>query len=215
MGRFLGEDRVRFDAGPNFYAYVGNSPISYVDPFGLDKYVLIVGQPGLGQHNVGQAFDLAALTEAADLQAAGNDVTIVHAANVADFNAALVNSGEIDGGVEYFGHSSYDRLYIGENPGTGTNLTAANISDLSNAHLGQNATIALQGCFAGSGADASIAQMIANQLRRRVTAFPNSTFFGGAKCPKNSRPSDRAPSKAPVRVCQQGGAGPLTFYPKR
>lgn len=58
-------------------------------------------------------------------------------------------------------------------------------------------------------------QMIANQLQRTVTAFPNSTFFGGAKCPKFSRPRDRAPSKPPVRVCQQGGAGPQTFYPKK
>ncbi len=214
-GRFLREDPARFNAGPNFYAYVGNSPISYLDPFGLDKYVLIVGQSGLGEHNVGQAFQLAALTEAADLRAAGNDVTIVNASSVSDFNSALVNSGNIDGGVEYFGHSSYDRLYIGENPGAGTNLTAANVSDLSNAHLGENATIALLGCFAGSGGDLSIAQMIANQLHRNVTAFPNSAFFGGAKCPKNSHPRDRAPSKVPVRVCQQGGAGPLTFYPKR
>jgi len=98
---------------------------------------------------------------------------------------------------------------------TGRNFTAANVSDLSNAHLGENATIALLGCFAGSGGDLSIAQMIANQLHRNVTAFPNSAFFGGAKCPKNSHPRDRAPSKVPVRVCQQGGAGPLTFYPKR
>jgi len=214
-GRFLQEDPARFNAGPNFYAYVGNSPISYLDPFGLDKYVLIVGQSGLGEHNVGQAFQLAALTEAADLRAAGNDVTIVNASSVSDLNSALVNSGNIDGGVEYFGHSSYDRLYIGENPGAGTNLTATNVSDLSNAHLGKNATIALYGCFAGSGGDLSIAQMIANQLNRKVTAFPNSTFFAGTKCPKNSRPSDRAPSKVPVRVCQQGGVGPLTFYPKR
>ena len=155
----------------------------------------------------------AALTEAADLRATGNEVTIAHASSVSDLNATI-NSGNIDGGIEYFGHSSYDRLYIGESPGPGTNLNAATLGLLSNAHLGPNATIALQGCFAGSGGNASIAQMLANQLQRKVTAYPNSTFFSG-KCSKFSRPTDKAPGRVPVRVCQQGGGGPLSFYPKR
>lgn len=34
-GRFLREDPLGFDDGTNFYAYVGNSPIDFEDPFGL------------------------------------------------------------------------------------------------------------------------------------------------------------------------------------
>jgi len=34
-GRFLSEDPVRFSAGVNFYTYVRNNPISFVDPTGL------------------------------------------------------------------------------------------------------------------------------------------------------------------------------------
>jgi RHS repeat-associated protein len=35
-GRFLTEDTIGFDGdGPNFYAYVGNSPTDFTDPFGL------------------------------------------------------------------------------------------------------------------------------------------------------------------------------------
>ena len=34
-GRFLGEDPIRFDGGQNFYAYVRNNPILYLDPSGL------------------------------------------------------------------------------------------------------------------------------------------------------------------------------------
>jgi len=34
-GRFLSEDPVRFNAGINFYTYVKNEPIDFVDPFGL------------------------------------------------------------------------------------------------------------------------------------------------------------------------------------
>jgi RHS repeat-associated protein len=214
VGRFINEDPLGFNAGVNFYAYVGNSPLSFYDPFGLARYVLIVGQPGLGEHNIGQTFELAAQTEAADLRAQGNDVTIYNAGTVQDLNAAL-NAELIDGGVEYFGHSTYNSLYIGEGAGADTNLTFGNVNLLSNAHLGSNAVITLQGCFAGSGGDDSIAQAIANQLKRQVKAYPQSTFFARGKCPKYTRPGDRAPSKVPARVCQQGGDGPLSFYPKK
>jgi RHS repeat-associated protein len=33
-GRFLNEDSIRFDAGVNFYAYVGNAPGQWADPYG-------------------------------------------------------------------------------------------------------------------------------------------------------------------------------------
>jgi RHS repeat-associated protein len=33
--RFMTEDPVRFDAGPNFYRYVRNNPVVFVDPTGL------------------------------------------------------------------------------------------------------------------------------------------------------------------------------------
>ncbi|MGB8592993.1 MAG: RHS repeat-associated core domain-containing protein [Candidatus Acidiferrales bacterium] len=34
-GRFLSEDPVDFDGGINFYEYVGNNPVSFIDPLGL------------------------------------------------------------------------------------------------------------------------------------------------------------------------------------
>jgi RHS repeat-associated protein len=34
-GRFMSEGPIRFMGGINFYAYVGNSPLDFVDPFGL------------------------------------------------------------------------------------------------------------------------------------------------------------------------------------
>ena len=36
-GRFIGEDPAGFDGGGNFYAYVGNDPADYFDPFGLAR----------------------------------------------------------------------------------------------------------------------------------------------------------------------------------
>jgi RHS repeat-associated protein len=41
LGRFISEDPIGFAGGPNFYAYVGNDPINWVDAMGLrpgDKY---------------------------------------------------------------------------------------------------------------------------------------------------------------------------------
>src|SRR5947207_1013822 len=35
IGRFLSEDPIRFQAGMNFYAYVGNSPLNAIDPSGM------------------------------------------------------------------------------------------------------------------------------------------------------------------------------------
>jgi RHS repeat-associated protein len=34
-GRFLNEDPARFAGGTDFYVYVGNSPVSFLDPLGL------------------------------------------------------------------------------------------------------------------------------------------------------------------------------------
>jgi RHS repeat-associated protein len=35
--RFISRDPIGFDGGPNQYAYVGNAPTMYIDPFGLSK----------------------------------------------------------------------------------------------------------------------------------------------------------------------------------
>jgi len=40
IGRFLSEDPRDFDGGINFYAYVGNDPANWLDPFGLDRLSL-------------------------------------------------------------------------------------------------------------------------------------------------------------------------------
>jgi RHS repeat-associated protein len=35
VGRFIGEDSIGFRGGANFYAYVGNNPTLWIDPFGM------------------------------------------------------------------------------------------------------------------------------------------------------------------------------------
>ena len=43
-GRFISEDPINFDGGINFYAFVGNSPTNFIDPFGFAQcYYQIAG----------------------------------------------------------------------------------------------------------------------------------------------------------------------------
>ncbi len=37
IGRFVSEDQIGFKGGVDFYAYVGNGPTDWIDPFGFDK----------------------------------------------------------------------------------------------------------------------------------------------------------------------------------
>jgi hypothetical protein len=68
-------------------------------------YVIIVGDPGLGEHNVGNGFNLAAQQRANDLQSQGHRVVACRASSAQDFDNVLIQHGYIDGGVIYFGHS--------------------------------------------------------------------------------------------------------------
>ncbi len=47
-GRFLSEDPIGFAAGANFYTYALDSPLRFVDPFGLDILVIENGPIGSG-----------------------------------------------------------------------------------------------------------------------------------------------------------------------
>lgn len=47
LGRFISEDPVGFQAGPNFYSYVLNGPSLYLDPSGLDVAVIYGAPQGI------------------------------------------------------------------------------------------------------------------------------------------------------------------------
>ena len=197
----------------------------------LKTYVILEGDPGLNlgpghDHNVGDLFHLAAGTEQDRLNALGNLAgPPQRVSSVQDFAAQLRNNGLITGGVVYFGHGAQlkytdgtwgSMVAPGEQAGFYTNITENNVDQLSNAQLDTGATITLHACLVGFGAGRfSIAQLIANQLQRRVYAPAAGTFFtvdpnsmlSGATAPKVLT------DQKPVYLLQDGGEPFRGFLP--
>jgi hypothetical protein len=135
-------------------------------------FLIIVGDPGLGEHNVGNGFSLAAQQKTNDLQSQGNRVVACRASSAQQFDNALVQHGYINGGVIYFGHSGpytvsssnnqvlgeASILAVGQGSDTGTNVDYDTVSLFSNVNsqtgypnqsiLGPSASITLNGCRA-------------------------------------------------------------------
>jgi len=51
-GRFISEDPIMFLGGHDFYTYVANAPVSFIDPFGLDKLCNIPAPAPPGPHHL-------------------------------------------------------------------------------------------------------------------------------------------------------------------
>jgi hypothetical protein len=187
------------------------------------KYLLLVGDPGLNlgpghNHNVGTLFGLAAQTQGQSLSAASNSVITQRVSSAADFGNELTTNGLIDGGVTFFGHAGLDRfrnsaLFPGQDPGDSNNISILTVNQLSNANLGASVTITLNACHAGYGRP-SIAQLIANQLKRPVFAYPVDMYFSSDPTPRHFRFGMQAPNGVPTYMVPNGdGMQPTQFMP--
>ncbi len=158
-------------------------PTMRTDRFGLERSLIIVGDPGLGLHNAGRNFERVARTLKKQIEADEcecNSADIVRASDVPAVNNAITNLGTIDGDVFIVGHGTASTLFIGETSAPGTNLDMFSLLGLSREHsIGPDAGIVLLSCNAGqqSNDTVSIAQMIANRLKRNVTAYPGDLLF--------------------------------------
>lgn len=159
----------------------------------------VVGDPGLGEYNVGHSFEYAAVTHAAVYEAAGNTVAIDRISSVMDFASSLMTHGLITGGVAYLGHAgqgipsapyTISMLFAGETSAEGSNISEYNVDQLSNAQLAPTVTITLYGCDAARRpfyrpAGPSVAQALANRLQRTVLAWKVGLFLSTTTTPRN------------------------------
>src|SRR2546421_8805514 len=108
-----------------------NSFTSCISFAGNDtNYLLLIGDPGTigasGQdHNVHDAFNRSAQTQANDLQAQGHNVTTCRVSTIQDVYYAMTRNGLLDGGVFYFGHSGIRHIID-----TTTNTVVAQTSEI-------------------------------------------------------------------------------------
>jgi hypothetical protein len=144
---------------------------------------------------------------------------------VLQFNSALTTNGLIDGGVMYFGHSGripvagtvYSALLVGQDPITAENMYAGNVTTLSNAQIGPNAAIWLNGCDAAVDAPGGspIAQLISNQLHRGVYAYDVGTYFSSSNAANDKSTNGiglQAPLDLPVYMVPEGTPGHKPDY---
>ena len=201
-------------------------------------FILLVGDAGLPGHDDGNLFNLAAQTQANNLQAKGNNVVGCRVSSIQDVYYALTNNGNIDGGVYYFGHSGIRQeitsgqppsqttnLFVGQEQGPDTNITAQNVSYLKPIQtangggnfLGQNAAMWINGCQAALtifdtsyNGYVSIAQLISVNLNRGVYAYDVGMYFSqlDAQHDKNITGNGRHPPNAlPMYMVPEGAPG--------
>jgi hypothetical protein len=190
--------------------------------------LILVGDPGRNNGpgrnwNVGNLFDLSGLTAQANLMAVGDSVfndrvTYVSGANLS-VSASLTTNGIITGQVIYFGHggrtiingTSYRALFVGQDPVPNENLTALNVNGLLNTMLGPGVTITLNTCDGAWGGANSIAQVIANQLHRKVYAYDVGMFFSND--PNATAPNGNPSGNVPMYMRPWGGKKKVEFDP--
>jgi hypothetical protein len=193
-------------------------------PANQKTYLVMAGDPGRNwgpghMWNQGQLFNLAAATLELSLSQSGNRIIDARVSSFSDFAAALTANGLIDGGVTFFGHGGIDRhgnmaLFPGQDAGDANNVSILNVGSLSNGNLGPNASITLNACHAGLGGRMSIAQLIANQLRRTVLAYPVDMYFSSDPTPRRFQKVMVSPSAMPVYMVPNGdGIQPILFLP--
>jgi len=161
---------------------------------------------------VGRNLLRVAETKRQELEGQGYTVIVQRASSFTDFNDALMNNGILDG-VEYIGHSSNIKIFVGEQGYPGSNIDYSNISQLSNANLSANAYIKLNGCNVGKGGDNSIGQWLSNRLGRTVIAFDGPSRFYGSPNAVRGSGGRYPPETGPLYLLEDRGTKIQYFTP--
>ncbi len=162
----------------NLYAYTRNNPMSYVDMMGLDAFIIVYGDAGLGQHNVGKLFEMAAKTRAAEIRKTmkKEDVLILkHISTASGLNTLLSKYNDIKI-FEYFGHGSNDTLFIGEENEPDTNYSITN-AVVAGGNFVKGGYIRLNSCYSAYGGGSGIAKAFANRYYVPVIGSESAMKF--------------------------------------
>ena len=156
-GRFISEDPIR--DGTNWYAYANNNPVMYIDPWGLESYILYI--PEFEREAYEDRQDLI------DMGVAEDEIIMVPLHSRNDFIQGWNNMGYIldedgnrtmDEDGNYLTYNSIDYVIIGthgEPTGLGTGprsnidwkLSSNDIKNLNQKDLTQN--LLILACYAG------------------------------------------------------------------
>ena len=186
-------------------------------PQNSGRILIIVGDQGTRgpsgiNHNVGRNLERVADTKQQELEAQGYTVIVKRASSFEDFNNLLQNNGILSG-VEYIGHSSNIKIFVGEQGYPGSNIDHSNIPLLSNSNLSANAYIKLNGCNVGNGGHNSIGQWLSNQLGRTVYAFDGPSRFYGRPDAVRGSGGRYPPATGPLYLLEEKGTKMVVFTP--
>lgn len=173
------------------------------------RALLMVGDPGLGRYNAGQAFMLAAETDASALREAGWATEIVRVSSVDDMLQAITAGSQIDRAY-FFGHGGVGALFPGESSGAGTNLYASDLVAFGPGRLSPTAEVYLYACNTGVGTS-NIANSMSYYLQRPVFGFSSGLHYTGNSSFIKAPPYLPPPSSSPMYMRPDNGVQATKF----
>ena len=154
------------------------------------NFIIVYGDPGMGDHNAGDLFKMSAKTHEKEVRSrlfpkipaftAKDTIGLHHISTVSDLITKL-DVGEIVY-LAYFGHGwngGIGSLYIGEANAPDTNLSNGggenntSVTNLPKDKFRSDAQVRLFSCRGGYGTD-SIAKQLSNHLGVTIYAYNNS-----------------------------------------
>lgn len=158
-GRWLSRDPIEEEGGINLYGYVGNSPLTLIDPLGLDAVILVGSNVKDPSYFTKIANQIASAYESCH---AGKKAHVSQVRSTDDINKAISSVSDIDR-IDYIGHGSEGSLYT--SPTNTINQVDMKSLDKSN-NVRSDAFINLWSCHSGDkpAVGDSIAQLFADHF---------------------------------------------------